>query len=442
MEQAEIVRKVHEAGVVGAGGAGFPTGVKLEARGIDTFIVNGAECEPLLFVDQYLMAKEARTLVSAARTVADALGADQAIFALKEKYAESIAALEAAGAEVFKLGSYYPAGDEILLIQEVTGRTVPETRLPLEVNVLVNNVETLFNIARALDGHPVTHTLVTVGGAVSEPGIWSVPVGTKAADLLAASGGTKLKNPVYVDGGPLMGKFHDSPDFYVGKTTKGLLVLPGESILAQYETMPVEMMLRQARYVCMQCNQCTVVCSRHLAGYMLEPDKIMRALAFERMIDMRVLQGAFVCSECNLCSGLHACPMQLSPRRVNQVLKARLRKEGVKPSFPVRPMKPMRERAFRLVPSSRLERRLGLAPYHVHPPFAGEFEPAMVRVSMRQHIGVPAVPVVREGQSVEREQLLGGAKEGALSVNVHAPLDGVVRAVSEEAVEIVASTAL
>lgn len=105
-------------------------------------------------------------------------------------------------------------------------------------------------------------------------------------------------------------------------------------------------------------------------------------------------------------------------------------------------MKPMRERAFRLVPSSRLERRLGLAPYHVHPPFAGEFEPAMVRVSMRQHIGAPAVPVVREGQSVEREQLLGGAKEGALSVNVHAPLDGVVRAVSEEAVEIVASTAL
>lgn len=436
MEQSELIQLVHDAGVVGAGGAGFPTDVKFKAQGIDTYIVNGAECEPLLLVDQYLMAEEAERLHRAGLTVAGALGAGRVVFALKGKYKKAIEALEAVGAEVFKLGSYYPVGDEILLIQEVTGRTVPETRLPLEVGVLVNNVETLFNVAMALESVPLTHSWVTVGGAVARPGIWRVPLGTPAADLIAAAGGSVIPNPVYVDGGPMMGKFYTEPNFFISKTTKGLLLLPDDSALAQYEMMPVEMMLRQAKYVCMQCSQCTLVCSRHLAGYNLEPHKIMRAMAFRHMVPPEVLQGAFVCSECNICSGLHACPMQLSPRRVNQTLKALFRKEGVKPNFPVREIEPMRERPYRLLPSARLEQRLKLAQYHTECGRAEEIKPSDVRISMRQHIGAPAVPVVSERENVSCGQLIGAAAEGALSVNIHASISGVVTSVSGEFVEI------
>ena len=436
MEQSELIQLVHNAGVVGSGGAGFPTDVKFKAQGIDTYIINGAECEPLLSVDQYLMAAEAERLHRAAQAVGSALGAGRVVFALKGKYKEAIQALEAAGAEIFKLGSYYPVGDEIILIQEVTGRTVPETHLPLEVGVLVNNVETLYNVAMALESVPLTHSWVTVGGAVARPGIWRVPLGTPAGDLISAAGGAVIPNPVYVDGGPMMGKFHTAPDFFVSKTTKGLLVLPDDGVLARYEMMPVEMMLRQAKFVCMQCSQCTVVCSRNLVGYNLEPHKIMRAIAFRRMLSPEVFQGAFVCSECNICSGLHACPMQLSPRRVNQLLKAALREEGVKPNFPVREIKPKRERKFRLLPSERLEGRLKLSQYSVHYTCAEEHKPSFVQISMRQHIGAPAVPIVAEGETVCCGQLIGRAAEGVLSVNIHASISGVVTSVSDGSVEI------
>ena len=133
MERGELARRVFEAGVVGAGGAGFPTHVKLAAEGIDTYLINGAECEPLLTVDQHLMEAEAPRLVQAAAAVAEALGARRAIFGLKKKYRRQIDALRAAGGDVAEVGNTYPAGDEVILLQEVLGRTVPEGGLPLMV---------------------------------------------------------------------------------------------------------------------------------------------------------------------------------------------------------------------------------------------------------------------------------------------------------------------
>ena len=143
MKADEVIRKVYEAGVVGAGGAGFPTHVKLQARKIDTYLINGAECEPLLAGDQYLMREKAAFLQNAAETVRGALGAERALFVIKKKHVAERQALEAAGAAVAVMGDYYPAGDEVILIEEVTGRIVPEGGLPLAVGVVVNNVETL-----------------------------------------------------------------------------------------------------------------------------------------------------------------------------------------------------------------------------------------------------------------------------------------------------------
>lgn len=435
MERGELARRVFEAGVVGAGGAGFPTHVKLAAEGIDTYLINGAECEPLLTVDQHLMEAEAPRLVRAAASVAEALGATRAVFGLKKKYRRQIDALRAAGGEVAEVGNTYPAGDEVILIQEVLGRTVPEGGLPLMVGAVVNNPETLLNVAEALEGRPVTHTYVTLGGAVASRGVWRVPVGTDGAELLAAAGGVTEDDPAYIEGGPMTGKYRFDPHFPVTKATKGLLVVPRTSALVRYETLDVERMLNQARVACCQCVQCTLACSRNLVGYDLEPHRIMRLLAYGPMGLPEVAKQAFLCSECNLCSGLHACPMQLSPRRVNQVLKARMREAGIRPDFPRREIEPRREQPYRQVPSHRLVQRLGLERYEGPSPFRGDLRPSGdLTVLLKQHAGVPAVPCVAPGQVLEAGALLGSPPEGALGARVHAPLGGQVVRVTPEAV--------
>lgn len=436
MNAAELAGKIREAGVVGAGGAGFPTHVKLAAKDIDTYLINGAECEPLLEGDQYLMKQETALLAEAGRAVAEALGAKRLVFGLKKKYVEEKKVLEAAGVEVVAVGDYYPLGDEVILIKEVTGRMVPEGGLPLQVGVVVSNVETLYNIGLALRGQSVTHTFVTVGGAVAHPGLWLAPVGISAGELVDLAGGVTIKDPMFIDGGPMTGSFHEKPDFDLTKTSNGILVVPATSALVKYETMSVEHMLKQARYACIQCNQCTVACSRNLVGYHLEPHKIMRAMAYSEQRTPEVLKQAFLCSECNLCSGLHACPMQLSPKRVNQELKKALKAEGIRPDFEKRELKAHPLREYRLLPSSRLVRRLGLAPYDVHVPFRGEVFPKEVRIPLSQHLGAPSIPVVSAGERVEKGQLIAEIPEGALGARIHASVAGTVTEVSPEGIRI------
>lgn len=438
MNAAELVAKVRESGVVGAGGAGFPAHVKLGAENIDTYLINGAECEPLLEGDQYLMKQEAVLLVEAGKAVAEALGGARLVFGLKKKYVEEKKALEQAGGEVVAVGDYYPLGDEVILIKEVTGRIVPEAGLPLQVGVVVSNVETLYNIGLALKGQSVTHSFVTVGGAVAKPGLWLAPVGTRASELVDLAGGVTIKDPVFIDGGPMTGKFHEKAEFLLSKTSNGILVVPSTSALVKYETMSVEHMLKQARYACIQCNQCTVACSRNLVGYNLEPHKIMRAMAYSEQRTPEILKQAFLCSECNLCSGLHACPMQLSPKRVNQELKKALGEKGIRPDFPQRDIKPHPLREYRLLPSNRLIRRLGLAPYDVHVPFMGEVYPQEVCIPLKQHLGAPAQAVVVVGDRVEKGQLIAEIPEGALGARVHASLTGRVTEVSPEGIRVVA----
>ena len=168
-DAATIQQRVRDAGVVGAGGAGFPTAVKLQAQA-EIFLVNAAECEPMLKVDQQLIPRQAARLVRGVLYGMTATGAREGIIALKAKYKQAIAALTPllpAQIRLHILPDVYPAGDEVITIWLATGRRVPPAALPISIGVVVNNVQTLLNVARAVEQQwSVTRRTLTVNGAV------------------------------------------------------------------------------------------------------------------------------------------------------------------------------------------------------------------------------------------------------------------------------------
>ena len=193
-----IVEAIRAAGVVGAGGAGLPAHVKADATA-QTVLVNGASCEPLLMSDPFLMETQADTLVRGLKTMMDCTGAANGIICLKGKHAGAMTSVREAADRlgqghitVFELGDFYPAGDEQVMVYEVLGKVVPERGIPLQIGAVVSNVESLCNIAHAMDGAPVTHRYLTVGCEVARPMVVRVPVGTLVSDVLAFAGGPTI----------------------------------------------------------------------------------------------------------------------------------------------------------------------------------------------------------------------------------------------------------
>ena len=163
--EKSFIDLIKDAGIIGAGGAGFPTHVKLNAK-VETVIVNGAECEPLLMVDQQLMDKKADEILYALNKVVDETNSNVGIIALKGKYKNAINSLNSKikdypKLQLFILENFYPAGDEQVLVYEVTKKIVPEGGIPLNVGVIVINVETLLNVYNAINGIPVTEKYLT-----------------------------------------------------------------------------------------------------------------------------------------------------------------------------------------------------------------------------------------------------------------------------------------
>jgi Na+-translocating ferredoxin:NAD+ oxidoreductase RnfC subunit len=262
MNKDELTALVAGAGVVGAGGAGFPAAVKLNSAP-EFVIVNGAECEPLLKVDQQLLKIYSDDLCLALETIVSALGAKEGIFALKEKYHQAVENLKKAvklrqKLSVKTLGNYYPMGDEQVLVFEVLGRIVPEGGIPLACGALVINVESLLNIGNALKSSaPVTEKYLTVTGAVKNPATYKVPVGLSISDIIQASGGATIAEPVIINGGPMMGKLEIDLSAPVTKTTKGLIVLPRSHPRALSKSRGLSEMMRIARTACCHCMYCT-----------------------------------------------------------------------------------------------------------------------------------------------------------------------------------------
>ncbi len=432
-----IQEKVRNAGVVGAGGAGFPTYVKFGSQA-EIFLVNGAECEPLLKVDQQLAKMHASLLVRGLALGMQATGAREGILAFKAKHAEAIEAVTPLlqdGMRIFILPDVYPAGDEVITIWLATGRRVPPAALPLDVGVVVNNVQTLINVARAVDEDiPVTDKTLTITGAVKTPQTVTVPVGITYRELLDLAGGATVQDFGCIQGGPMMGFLVPDLDEPITKTTGGLLVLPASHILIKRRTQSIQVAMRIAKTTCEQCCLCTELCPRHIIGHELPPHLIVRSVNYNHIGNPSVLLSALTCSECAVCEAW-ACPVDISPMRLNRELKAKFRAAGARYTEPIRPVDPMAE--YRLVPISRLVSRLELDEYNVKAPFKNvNYQPQTVRIKLRQHIGAPAVACVAEGDRVIAGDVVGRAPDSALGVPVHASISGIVRAVNQDCVEI------
>lgn len=440
MNLTEVVKS---AGIVGAGGAGFPTHVKLNAKA-EYFIVNAAECEPLIETDKYLCRTYPDKIVAAAAVCAAHVGASHTVIALKGKYKAEIAALKEAIAkagtdvQIFEMPTFYPAGDEQTMVQMVTGRSVPERGLPLDVGAVVDNVGTMCNLYDALQGENVTWKYLSVVGAVKEPIMLYVPIGTHLTECIEKACPT-ISDYAIIVGGPMMGKVQTDEAAIraavVTKTTGNIIVLPKEHYLMKRATLPISTMKHQARSACIQCRMCTDLCPRYLIGHNIRPHMVMRNVWREDEIETNeefkaCFGDAVNCCDCGVCE-MFACPMGLSPRKMNSYMKGKLRERGIQVE---RLMEPVAREGLEMhrTPTERLVTRLGLAEYynlHAHECF--ELHPKEVYIPFQQHIGKPAVPAKQAGDEVKRGELLAAAAEG-LSANIHASMDGTIVSIDEK----------
>lgn len=445
-----LLEQIKEAGIVGCGGAGFPAHVKLNCT-VEYLIINAAECEPLLRTDRWLMVHKAGEIISAIDKTGDMVHAKKRYIALKETYTDEIAALESAiketgsRTELFKMRNFYPAGDEQVMVCDVTGRTVPPSGIPLDVGAVVSNLATVHSVYNASLGQPFTDKYLTVTGAVASPCIVRAPIGTSFAQCLFEAGGSIPGHYHVIAGGPMMGKCYtmeEARDLTVTKTTSGYIVVEDDIPLVEARQVPVWVSLRRAKMCCIQCSNCTQMCPRYLTGHPLKPHMIMRKLAYARnpedVLDDQHVQQAMICSECGLCE-TYACPMGLQPRQVNIHIKNLLRQKGYRYPKPTETFHALEEREYRRPSSRRIAARLGVGKYYdLSMSRCANIRPPRVRMLLRQHIGAASLPLVGVGDHVDRGQLIGGIPENSLGANLHASISGTVTLVSETEIIITA----
>jgi len=443
--RVDIIAQVREAGVVGAGGAGFPTHIKL-TNTVDTYIANGAECEPVLEADKHLMLSSAMDIVRGLELAMEQVEAVKGIVAVKDKNREAIAALTRAvkgkpRLQVEVLGNYYPAGDEIVLIRQVTGRIVPPGSLPFAVGVTVSNVATLKNIADAIDGKSVTSRVVTIGGEVARPATVEVPIGTPIRDLISFAGGATVNEYEVVVGGPVMGTLA-SVDDSITKTIGGVIVLPADHVVIRLKRQPVRVTKLRAR-MCCTCQECTILCPRNALGHPISPakmmtyswhiDEIIRKIEHHDLDDFtkQMVSEALLCCQCGLCE-LYACIFGLAPNKIYALVNDAIKRSGLKFDLANMVMHEGSMFNYRKLPALTLARKLCLERYLVHTGFEplGSLMPKTVSIPLSQHIGVPAEPIVKAGDKVETGMLIGKIPDGKTGACVHASIDGRIRDVT------------
>ncbi len=321
LERHEIVKKINESGIVGMGGATFPSHVKLmlpRGKKAEYLIVNGAECEPYLTSDHILMMEKAEQILTGATIMMKALDVDKAIIGIENNKLDAIAHMTSQaehypGIEVQGLKVKYPQGGEKQLIQALINREVPSGGLPIDVGAVVFNVGTLLSTYQAIQKNkPLFERVVTVTGKnLANPGNYMVRIGTPVSLLIEACGGLPENTGKIISGGPMMGKALNSLEVPIIKGTSGITV------------MPVTESSRKHVQNCIRCSKCITVCPMGLEPYLLMP--LGERELFERMEDERAMD----CIECGSCS--YICPsnrplldyIRLGKVVINKIRRAR-----------------------------------------------------------------------------------------------------------------------
>lgn len=292
----EVQQIVRDAGIVGLGGATFPTHVKLTpapGKVIEKFIINGAECEPYLTADHRLMLEKPAQIIDGIRLLMLAFDVKEAIIGVEDNKPDAIAALQGAaasteGIKVQALPVRYPQGGEKQLVYATTRRVVPNGGLPLDVGCVVCNVGTMYAIHQAIrEGRPLIDRITTVGGLVQNPQNFRVRIGTSIDTLLDACGGLKDSARQLLSGGPMMGMAINSTDIPVTKGCSGILALGREA-------------LEPEESACIRCGRCLRACPMDLLPAKI--DALTRAERFEAAEKI----GAMNCIECGCCT--FVCP--------------------------------------------------------------------------------------------------------------------------------------
>jgi electron transport complex protein RnfC len=318
MTKEQILARIREAGIVGLGGAGFPTHVKLSPppeKKIDTVIINGSECEPYLTTDNRVMIEEADRLVAGTQIILKVIGnGARALISIEDNKPEAIKALKKAcenvsGINVAVCKTKYPQGAEKQLIWALTKREVPSGGLPADAGCIVNNIDTVIAIHRAfIRGRPLMRKVVTLtGDAIKNPGNYKVRLGTKVSDLVEMAGGLKSTPAKVVVGGPMMGVAIFDINVPVVKTTSGVLFLTENEA-----NLPDEQN-------CIRCGQCVEHCPMGLIPTELNID-VLRENS-----EMFIKHNGLECIECGSCS--YICPAK---RRLSQAIRTTRRAELAK----------------------------------------------------------------------------------------------------------------
>jgi electron transport complex protein RnfC len=308
----QLRERIFNAGIVGMGGAGFPTHVKLNPpKKIEHFVLNGAECEPYLNSDSRLMVEQAEKIVAGAKIALKILGITECIVAIEDNKKEAIDAFRSVLPDDFKLKilkTQYPQGGEKQLIQSTLNKEVPSGGLPFDIGIVVQNVGTVFAIYEAVyNNKPLYERVVTLtGSCLKEPGNFLVRTGTTVRDLIDVCGGFTEDPAKVIFGGPMMGIAQYSLDVPVIKTTSGIVFFSKSEIT------------RKEERVCCRCARCIDECPVRIM-----PAMISMAAEKERW-DIAEDYDALDCIECGLCS--YVCPAKRDLVHLIKYAKSRIKK--------------------------------------------------------------------------------------------------------------------
>ncbi|HPN38070.1 MAG TPA: 4Fe-4S dicluster domain-containing protein [Melioribacteraceae bacterium] len=427
----ELAKLIYKAGVVGAGGAGFPTHVKANSK-VDYILANGAECEPLIHKDYELMVNFSNEIVAGMELMLENTNAKLGYFGIKEKNSNAVANISKhlnSNIKMCLLGDYYPAGDEYELVYEATGRLIPPHGIPLDVGCVVNNVETYLNIYKANKNIPLTDKFVSVTGLVKNPCSVFVPIGTSFKELIKIAGGETSRDFAIYVSGILMGRLTYDLDEPVTKTTAGIILLPINHYLINRMNKPKESMNRIGKSACDQCSYCTEFCPRYLLGYDVQPHKVMRSLVFTTSGKELWNQYADLCCACGLCS-LYSCPEDLYPREACIQSKEEMKQQNMKYNQ-TKPVKIHPIKEGRRVPIKQLLKRLDLEKFERKTPFVDlTIDINEVKILTKQHVGAPSIVMVKAGDKVIKGDLIIKNEEGKLGANIHASINGKIKEVA------------